>query len=86
MATKETLTIRLTHRKTALESAYKAYIALLDGGVKSYTIGSRSLTRHDLPELAETIATLEKEIDGLEAALQNGGKRRKAYGVIPRDW
>lgn len=86
MASKETLTMRLKHRKNALEAAYAAYEALLDGGVKSYAIGSRNLTRFDLPELEETIAKLEKEIDGLEAELQNGGKRRKAVGVVMRDW
>lgn len=86
MASRETLTLRLTHRKNALKSAYDAYEALLSGGVKSYAIGSRNLTRFDLPELEETIDKLEKEIDCLETELQNGGKRRKAVGVVMRDW
>ena len=53
--------------------------------MKSYAVGSRNLTRLDLPQLEETIAKLEKEIDGLEEELR-GGKRRKAVGAIPRDW
>ena len=86
MASKETLTIRLKYKKQALEAAYAAYNDLLSGKVQSYTIGSRNLTRLDLGELEETIATLEKAVDDLEAAVSGSGKRRKAVGVVPRDW
>ena len=86
MASKETLRLRLETKKKAMEAANAAYLALLTGQVQSYTIGSRSLSKFDLPDLEETIAKLEKEIDGLEAALLNGGRRRKAVGVVPRDF
>lgn len=85
MASKETLRLRMETKKKALEAANEAYIALLSGQVKSYTIGSRNLTRFDLPQLEETIAKLEKEIDSLEEEIR-GGKRRKAVGVVPCDW
>ena len=85
MASREDLQKRLEHRRNALDSAYKAYNALLSGQVQSYTIGSRNLTRLNLSELEATISKLEKEIDGLEAVLR-GGSRRKAVSVIPRDW
>lgn len=85
MASKETIQRRLETRKAALKAAEDAYIALLSGQVQSYTIGSRNLTRLDLGTLKEHIAALEKEIDELEAVLQ-GRSRRKAVGVIPRDW
>lgn len=85
MASKETIQKRLEVRRTALEATEKAYIALLSGQVQSYAIGSRNLTRLNLSELKETIDTLEKEIDGLEEMLR-GGKRRKAVGVVIRDW
>lgn len=85
MASKETIQKRLEARRSALEASEAAYIALLTGQTQSYTIGSRSLTRLNLKELKETISTLEKEIDELEAVLRGGG-RRKAVGVIPRDW
>ena len=85
MASKETIQKRLESRKLALDAADKAYIALLSGQVQSYAIGSRNLTRLNLPELKETISTLEKEIDELEAVLR-GGARRKAVGIVPRDW
>lgn len=85
MASKETIRLRLETKKKALEAANEAYIALLSGQVQSYAIGSRNLTRLNLPDLEETIDKLEKEIDALEEVLR-GGKRRKAVGVIPRDW
>ena len=85
MASKTILGKRLTFRTKALEKLYDAYTALVDGGVKSYMIDDRQLTRFDLPALSEEIKTMESEIDALEAELA-GRKRRKAFGVIPRDW
>lgn len=85
MASKTILEKRLTFRTKALEKLYDAYTALVDGGVKSYMIDDRQLTRFDLPALSEEIKTMESEIDELEAELA-GKKRRKAFGVIPRDW
>ena len=84
MASKTILEKRLTFRTKALEKLYDAYTALVDGGVKSYMIDDRQLTRFDLPALSEEIKTMESEIDALEAELA-GKKRRKAFGVIPRD-
>ena len=85
MASRETIQKRLEVRKKALEATEAAYIALLTGQVQSYAIGSRNLTRLNLSELKETISTLEKEIDELEAVLR-GGSKRKAVGIIPCDW
>lgn len=85
MASREELQKRLEFRKNSLEAARAAYIALLTGQAQSYTIGSRNIQKFQLPQLKEEIEQLEKEIDGLEAVLR-GGKRRKAVGVVPRDW
>lgn len=85
MASKAVIESRLEFRRKALEQAQAAYLALLSGQVKSYAVGSRNLTRLDLPQLEDTISKLEKKIDELEAVLC-GGKRRKAVGAIPRDW
>lgn len=85
MASKTVLQSRLEFKKKALKEAQDAYIELLSGRTKSYTIGSRSLTKFDLPQLEETIAKLEKDIETIEAQLRGGG-RRKAVGVVPRDW
>ena len=85
MADKTELKERLEFRKAALKEARAAYLALLTGQVQSYAIGSRNLTKFDLTELAETVRKLEKEVDALTAELR-GGSKRKAVGVIPRDW
>lgn len=85
MADKKELQERIDFRKTALKAAREAYTALLSGRVQSYAIGSRNLTRLDLEKLKKEIDALEKEIDELTAAL-SGKARRRALGVVPRDW
>lgn len=85
MTSKQELQSRLEFRQAALDEARAAYLALLRGQVQSYAIGSRNLTRLDLGELKETIEKLEKEVAGLQSEL-SGGKRRKAVGVVIRDW
>lgn len=74
---------KLEFRKAILEEERKAYLALLRGGVKAYGIGSRNLTKLDLPELEESIRKHENEIEELERLLE-GGARRKLVGVVPR--
>lgn len=85
MTSKIVITSRLEIKKAQLEEAYKAYTELLSGRVKAYTIGSRNLTRFDLPQLEDSIKTLENEVDSLEEQLRSG-KKRKAIGVVPRDF
>lgn len=85
MASKTDIKERLEFRRTSLKVAREAYVALLSGQVQSYAIGSRNLTRLDLEKLKAEIDALEKEIDELTAQL-NGGYRRRAVGVVPRDW
>lgn len=85
MASKEELKSRLTFHVTARDAAQTAYIALLNGQVQSYSIGSRNLTKLDLGRLREEITYHQKEIDGLTEEI-NGRKRRRAMGVVPRDW
>lgn len=84
VASKEVLKNRLEFRQAALKELYEAYKELSKGRVQSYTIGSRSLTKFDLTKLMEEIKELENEVDQLESLL-NGGKRRRAIGVVPRD-
>ena len=81
----ETIRKKLAFRKNMLDKLYAAYEALVSGGVKAYMIDDRQLTLLDLDKLSEEIRKLEEEIDELEALLDGGG-RRKAVGVIPRDW
>jgi hypothetical protein len=83
--TKTEIAARLEFRRGALKKLYAAYLALVDGGVKSYTIDDRQLTRFDLDRLKNEIDELEHEISELEA-IANGGAARRAFGVVIRDW
>ena len=85
MASRIIIEKRLAFREAALEKLYDAYTALVDGGVKSYVIDDRELTRFDLPDLKDEIEDAEKKVDELTAEL-NGRKPRKAFGIVPRDW
>ncbi|MCI8810408.1 MAG: hypothetical protein HFF84_09840 [Oscillibacter sp.] len=85
MANAVELRARLDFWKKALEKLRMAYLKLLDGGVKSYRIDDRELTRFDLPKLQEEIEAAEKKVDELTALLE-GQKPRRAVAVIPRDW
>lgn len=82
---KTEIKIRLDYHKSVLEKLRAAYIALIEGGVKSYTIDDRSLTRFDLDTLKDEIKAEEEQVDELTALL-NGMKPRRAFGVLPRDW
>lgn len=77
--------IRLQFWKDALVKMRAAYIALVDGGVQSYTIDDRSLTRFDLPALMKEIKETEKKVDELTAVVA-GRRSRKAFGIVPRNW
>lgn len=85
MASKEEIRIRYEFHKSAAEKLRAAYIALVDGGVSSYSIGSRSLTKWDISKIMDEIKQHEKAADALEEVLR-GWKRRKAVAAIPRDW
>lgn len=85
MANITELKIRLQFWHDALVKMRAAYLALVDGGVQSYTIDDRSLTRFDLPALLKEIEEAEKKVDEL-TALTNGRKSRKAFGIVPRNW
>ena len=85
MADKVELRARLDFWKKALGKLRKAYLALVDGGVKSYMIDDRQLTRFDLPALKKEIEEAERKVDELTAQLA-GGSARRAVGILPRDW
>ena len=82
---RETIQKRLTYWQEQLDKLMDAYVALIKGGVKSYEIDDRSLTRFDIPSLKDAIDEAEKKVDMYEALLE-GQKPRKAFGVLPRDW
>ena len=61
------LRARLDFWQSALSKLRAAYLALVDGGVKSYVIDDRELTRFDLPDLKDEIEDAEKKVDELLA-------------------
>ena len=82
---RETVQERLNYWRGLLGKLMDAYTALIGGGVKSYTIDDRQLTKFDIPSLRKAIDDAEEKIDELEALL-DGLKPRRAFGVVPRDW
>lgn len=85
VANKTEIKARLAFWQAALSKMQAAYLALVDGGVKSYAIDDRQLTRFDIPDLLKQIEEAERKVDELTALLE-GRKSRKAFGIIPRDW
>lgn len=85
MADKTIIKQRLAYWTGVYEKLQNAYIALVEGGVKSYTIDDRELTKFDISDLMEQMETAEAKIDELTNALE-GKRPRKAFGVVIRDW
>ena len=83
--TRETIQERLTYWKTTLGKLMDAYVALVEGGVKSYSIDDRELTRFDIASLKKAISDAEEKVDQYEALLE-GQKPRRAFAIVPRDW
>ena len=69
MSNKVELRARLDFWQAALKKLRTAYLALVDGGVKSYMIDDRQLTRFDLPALQKQIEEAEAKVDELENLL-----------------
>lgn len=83
--TKMEMQMDIDFHRSAKNKLQDAYLAIAEGGVQSYSIGSRSLTKHDLGKIREEIEGHDKAISVLTAALK-GKRRRKAVGIVPRDW
>jgi hypothetical protein len=82
---KATVEKRLKYWQDTLGKLMDAYTSLLEGGVKSYTIDDRTLTKFDIPSIKRAINDAETKVSEYEALL-NGMAPRKAFGVVPRDW
>ena len=78
---------KLEAKRERLSAYLDREVEMLRGGVQSYGIGSRNLTRYqtDLANIRAAITELEKEIELLENQL-SGRASRRAIGVVPRDW
>ncbi len=82
---KATVEKRLKYWQDTLDTLMDTYTSLLNGGVKSYTIDDRTLTKFDIPSIKRAINDAETKVSEYEALL-NGMAPRKAFGVVPRDW
>ncbi len=85
MADKDEILARLRFWCAALEKLREAYLVLLDGGAKHYKLGTEELTKLDLASLAKRIGEAEARVDEL-TALADGGRARRAFAVVPKDW
>ena len=85
MASREVLIERRKYYSQLSEKLQDAILKLLDGGVKSYTIDNRQLTRYDVPQLEDELERIEKKMDELDSIIE-GRRPRAAFGVVIRDW
>lgn len=87
MRTRETIEREIELTRTRLDYYIGKETEILQEDVQQYTIGSRSLQRRQisLKNIQDMIDRLQKKLDELEVELAGGG-RRKAVGIIPRDW
>ena len=85
LASREVLIERRKYYSQLSEKLQDAILKLLDGGVKSYTIDNRQLTRYDVPQLEDELERIEKKMDALDAIIE-GRRPRAAFGVVIRDW
>ena len=85
VASREVLIKRRKYYSKLSEKLQDAILKLLDGGVKSYTIDNRQLTRYDVPQLEDKLERIEEKIDELDALIE-GRRPRTAFGVVIRDW
>lgn len=78
---------KIATARERLEMYYLREKEMLTGGVQSYGVGSRNLTRYntDLNAIRSAIDELKNELEELEAE-EKGNKSRKAFAVLPRDW
>jgi exonuclease VII small subunit len=85
MNKKERCRAELEQKQARLNLYYKQEEKMLTGGVQSYGLGSRNLTKYntDLAQIRDAISKLEGEIEELEGLI-SGNKSRKCVGIIPR--
>ncbi len=69
----------------SLDAMYPNYLkSISEGNVTQYTLGTRAVSRGVL-SAREMIAKYE-ELLNKKLSMEQGGKGRKAVGVVPMDW
>lgn len=74
--------ITLKTAQRHLDAWLEAELAVTNA--QSYTIGSRTMTKANLPEIRKTIDYWNKKVVELENAQKHGGRNR-VYRAVPRD-
>ena len=84
MINKKTARKMYNYYTERIDQLVQAQTALTAGGVKSYTIGDRTLTKFDL----STLSTELDEAVNKQAyynAILNGRQTRRMVGIVPTD-
>lgn len=85
MISKEQAKMLYDYYDKLIKKLMDAKIALIEGGVKSYSIDDRTLTKFDIDKLGAEIDDAVKKRSEYEA-IMNGRATRKAVAVVPRDF
>ena len=83
--TRERAKVLYEHYSAYEKELMQAQLALVKGGVKSYTIGDRTLTRFDIRSLKKELEDISKLLDQLEA-IMNGKPVRAFVGIVTTDF
>ena len=73
------------HYSDLVDKLTSAQLALASDSVKAYTIGDRSLTKRDLPEIDKQLEDAIKKMEEYENML-NGKPARALFGIVPTDF
>lgn len=85
MTSREQARVLYEYYDNLIDKLTTAKLSLLEGGVKSYTIDDRTLTKFDIDKLDAALDDAIKKRSEMEA-LMNGRRPRKAVAIIPRDF
>lgn len=81
---KETVKKLYDYYTNRIDQIIKAQDALMNGGVKSYTIGNEQITRFDLSQLSRELdEAVEKQ--SYYNAILHGKPTRAMVGIVPTD-
>lgn len=84
MISKKTAKKMYEYYGAQIDRLIEAQTALTSGGVKSYTIGDRQITRFDLSRLSEEIEEAVKQQAKYEAIMK-GKPVRAMAAIVPTD-
>lgn len=84
MIKKETARKMYNYYTERIDQLIQAQTALTNGGVKSYTIGDRQITKFDLTRLSQEINEAVEKQSYYDAILK-GKPTRAIVGIVPTD-